>query len=252
MIRTIIWFVYFWLYLIFVLPTLINVKKLDRQNKIKERDDLVFKTVQSWARSLVRLSGAKIKVIGEENIPKNQAVVFVSNHQGNFDIPILLGFLNKPKAFIAKKEILKIPMISTWMKYMNCIFMDRSDIRQSLKAINQGVEYIKDGYSMVIFPEGTRSVDGQLGDFKPGSLKLASKSGALIIPITVKGSNQIMSKNSLIIKPHCGRGSGDHQTNGKAFYARMQYYSRLFIFKTRSHQSGHGRNRGFICVNNPL
>lgn len=201
MIRTMIWFIYFWLYLIFVLPVLMKVKKLDKQNRIKERDDLVFKTVQNWARSLVNLAGTKINVIGEENIPKNEAVVFVSNHQGNFDIPILLGYLNKHKAFIAKKEITKMPIISTWMKYMNCVFMDREDIRQSLQSINQGIEYIKEGYSMVIFPEGTRSIDGQLGEFKPGSLRLASKSGAPIVPITIKGSNKIMGKNSFIIKP---------------------------------------------------
>ncbi len=201
MIRTIIWFAFFWIYLLFTLPALMKVKKLDKQNRIKERDDLVFKTARNWARALVNLTGTKINIIGAENIPKNEAVVFVSNHQGNFDIPILLGFLNKPKAFIAKKELIKFPIISTWMKYMNCVFMDRKDIRQSLQSINQGIEYIKEGYSMVIFPEGTRSIDGQLKDFKPGSLRLALKSGAPIVPVTIKGSINIMGKNSYIIKP---------------------------------------------------
>ena len=201
MIRTIIWFVYFWIRLLFTIPALIKVKKLDKQNRIKEKDDLVFKTARNWAKSLVNLSGTEIKIVGEENIPENDAVVFVSNHQGNFDIPILLGYINKPKAFIAKIEMAKFPIVSTWMKYMNCVFMDRKDIRHSLRSINQGVEYIKKGYSMVVFPEGTRSIDGKLGDFKPGSLKLASKSGVPIVPVTVKGSNNIMSKNGFIIKP---------------------------------------------------
>ena len=201
MIRTIIWFASFWVYLIFTLLPLIKVKKLDKQNRIKERDDLVFKTARKWAKSLVNLTGTKINIIGEENLPKNETVVFVSNHQSNFDIPILLGFLNHPKAFIAKIEMANFPIVSTWMKYMNCVFMDRKDIRQSLHSINQGVEYLKKGYSMVIFPEGTRSMDGQLGDFKPGGLKLASKSGVTIIPITINGSKNIMSKNSFIIKP---------------------------------------------------
>lgn len=199
--RTIVWFIYFWIYQLYLIPLLIYVKVLDSKNKIKERDAFVFKVVRNWARPLVRLTGSTIRVIGEENIPESGAVLFVSNHQGNFDIPITLGYINTPKAFIAKIEMKKMPLVSTWMKYMNCVFMDRNDMRQSIDAINEGADYLKSGYSLVIFPEGTRSKGDTMGDFKPGSFKLASKAGVPIIPVTIKGSYKIMEQNGFLIKP---------------------------------------------------
>lgn len=201
MLRTIIWFIYFWLYLIAILPCYFKVNKLARQQKTAEHDELVFRIVQKWAKSLVRLAGVTVTVHGSENLPQNQSVVFISNHQGNFDIPILLGYIDKPKAFIAKLELLKMPFISTWMRHMKCVFMDRSDVRQSLRTIQTAAEYIKQGYSMVIFPEGTRSKGAQMGEFKPGSFKLALKAEAPVIPVTIKGSYRIMEQNGFLIRP---------------------------------------------------
>ncbi len=201
MIRAISLILYLGLYLIYSLFILVKVTYYHRKNRIEERDQLIFRTVKKWAKSMVSFGGAKVKVIGQENIPKEGAVLFVGNHQSNFDIPILLGFVDYPKGFIAKIELLKVPILSTWMQYMKCIFIDRRDIRQSLRAINQGVNYLKDGYSLVIFPEGTRSVNGELGDFKPGSLKLAIKAGVPIIPITIKDSFKLMDKSNFSIKP---------------------------------------------------
>ncbi|MBZ4646415.1 MAG: 1-acyl-sn-glycerol-3-phosphate acyltransferase [Petroclostridium sp.] len=201
MIRTIICFIYFFIYLIITLPLLMKVIVLDKQNKIADRDELVYRVAGNWARLLVKLSGSEVKVIGHENVPKDGPVLFVSNHQGNFDIPILIGFIDKPKAFISKIEVRKLPIIRTWMYYMNCIFIKRGDARKALEAINQGVEVLKEGYSLVIFPEGTRSKDGNLGEFKPGSLKLATKSGMPIVPVTIKGSYKIMKKNSFSVHP---------------------------------------------------
>lgn len=201
MIRTIIWFIYFWLYLIFVLPSMFKIKYYDSKNDIKRRDELVFKRVRQWSRSLVKLAGGKISVVGEENVPKDGAVVFISNHQGNFDIPIFLGHINKPKAFIAKIETIKIPLINSWMKQMKCVFMDRKDIRQSVQAINEGAKILREGYSLVIFPEGTRSKGDTMGEFKHGSFKLATKAGVPIIPVTIKGSYKMMEQRKFIISP---------------------------------------------------
>ena len=200
MIKTIVWFTYFGVYLLLTLPALLKVKRLDQQGKVEERDHLVHQKAQNWARRLVNLSGAQIHVMGAENIPTEGPVLFVSNHQGNFDIPILLGFIDKPKGFIAKKEITKMPIIKNWMEYMQCVFIDREDVRQSLKAINRGAELLKEGYSQVIFPEGTRSADGSLGEFKPGSLKLALKSGVPIVPVTIRGSYNMMPKGEWKIR----------------------------------------------------
>lgn len=199
--RTLAWFIYFWIYLIAIQPTLIKVNRLARMGKIDEHDRLTNQTAKNWAQSLVKLAGVTVEIQGEENIPSQGPVLFVSNHQGNFDIPILLGYINKPKAFIAKIELLKIPLIRTWMTHLKCVFIDRSDIRQSLKAINQAAGHLKEGYSMVIFPEGTRSKGATLGEFKPGSLKLGLKAGVPILPMAIQGSYKIMENNGFLIKP---------------------------------------------------
>jgi 1-acyl-sn-glycerol-3-phosphate acyltransferase len=200
MIRTIIWFIWFWVSLIFTLPFLLWTKLLDKQGREEQRIKVVNKTASLWSRAVVNLSGAKVTVEGLENLPEGP-VVFIGNHQGNFDIPILISFIDKPKAFIAKIETLKLPIVSFWMRQMKCVFMDRNDIRQSITAINQGVQYLKEGYSMVIFPEGTRSGSTEMGEFKAGSFKLATKSGVPIVPVAINGSYNIMGKKSLIVKP---------------------------------------------------
>lgn len=200
MIRTILWFIWFGLSLILSLPALLWALILDKLNNNEKRIKVVHKATSLWARSLVGLSGSKIKVTGEENLPEGP-VLFISNHQSNFDIPILMSYIDKPKAFISKIEVVKIPVVSSWMRQMKCVFMDRKDIRQSITAINQGVEYLKDGYSMIIFPEGTRSVGQAMSEFKAGSFKLATKSGVPIVPVVINGSYKIMGKGSSIIKP---------------------------------------------------
>jgi 1-acyl-sn-glycerol-3-phosphate acyltransferase len=199
--RTIIWFVYFGAVLLKLMPALKRVRELYRKGNLKERDALVDQKVKEWSRSLVRLSGTKVTVNGEENIPTDTAVLFVSNHQGNFDVPLLLGFIQKPKAFISKMEVKRMPFIGTWMEQLNCLFMDRKNVRQSVKAINEGAELLQQGTSLVIFPEGTRSKSDTIAEFKAGSFKLATKSGVPIIPITISGSYKIMEQQRFWIKP---------------------------------------------------
>lgn len=200
MLRTIIWFIWFWISLILSIPALLRAKLLDKQNKNEKRIKVVHKATSLWTRLLIALSGSKITVTGEENLPEGP-VLYVSNHQSNFDIPILMTYINRPKGFIAKIELTKMPLVVSWMRQMKCVFMDRNDIRQSINCINEGADYLKQGYSMVIFPEGTRSGGQQMGEFKAGSFKLALKSGVPIVPVAIDGSYKIMGKKSLIIKP---------------------------------------------------
>lgn len=159
------------------------------------------KTVAKWAKVTINLTGTKVKVIGSENIPKDKACLFVVNHQSAFDIPLVLGFVDKPMGIIAKKEIEKIPIMSYWMKQMHCIFMDRLNIRESIKSINEGIEILKSGYSLAIFPEGTRGNGEILGEFKKGSIRLGIKSDVPIIPIAINGTRKIWEYNNLVIKP---------------------------------------------------
>ena len=201
MFRTIVWFGYFWIYLIKIMPEYFKANRLLKDGKIKERDIFVNSIASKWAKDLLKLAGAKVTVIGAENVPLDRAVLFVSNHQGSFDIPILLGCIDKPKAFIAKVEMLKMPIICTWMKQMNCVFLDRHDLRQSLQVMNEAAEYLKKGYSMAVFPEGTRSKGKTIGEFKAGSLRIAKKANVPIVPVTIKGSFKLMEQNGFIIKP---------------------------------------------------
>lgn len=201
MFRTITWFLYFGLSTFFTFPYLIYAKYLDSSGRYNERDKLADRVARRWADHLVRLCGARVKVSGEDNIPKDRAVVFIGNHQGNFDIPLLLAYVGIPKGFISKIEIERMPFISTWMRYLHCVFMDRSDIRKSVTAINEGIEKLKNGHSLVIFPEGTRSRGNAVGEFKQGSFKLATKAEVPIVPITMKNTYKLYEGNKGKFKP---------------------------------------------------
>jgi 1-acyl-sn-glycerol-3-phosphate acyltransferase len=178
-----------------------SVKKLPKDIPVAERDRKMHVFPDYFGKMMIGCTGSKVTVEGLENIPKDQSVLFVSNHQSNFDIPLLLGYLNKPIGFIAKIELTKLPIVPDWMEQMHCIFMDRSDRRQSLKAIKDGVEKLQNGHSLVIFPEGTRSKNSQVGEFKSGSLHLATKSGVPVIPVRIEGTYNILEANGNRIKP---------------------------------------------------
>ena len=122
-------------------------------------------------------------------------MLFVSNHQSNLDFVLLLAKLNKPVGFIAKVELEKIPLLRDWMRVINCLFMDRDDMRQQVKTIVEGINLLKSGKSMVVFPEGTRSKDGKMIDFKAGSFKLATKSKVPIVPVTIDGTFNALEGN---------------------------------------------------------
>lgn len=179
---------------------LIRIKYLEIRGKDKERTNAIFKITHSWAKYVMWLSGAKINVHGRENIIKDEAVLFVSNHQSYFDIPLIMSTIDVPQGFIAKKELEKWPFVSMWMKYMHCVFMDRENIRKSAEAIVQGIQILKSGHSMFIFPEGTRSKGKSTASFKAGSFKLALKSKVKIIPVTINGSYKLLDANGGKIK----------------------------------------------------
>lgn len=199
--RTIIWFLYFALYAIFSIPILFSVRLKQKRNKIYEKDVLVNKMATIWSKSLINLTGSKVNIYGTELIPMDRPVLFVSNHQGNFDIPLLLAAISKPKGFVAKVELKKIPIINKWMEAMNCVFLERNNPKKALKSINEGIQILKNGYSLVIFPEGTRSKANSVGEFKSASLRLATKAQVPIVPITINGSYKILEANGGLIRP---------------------------------------------------
>ncbi|MFC0014176.1 MULTISPECIES: 1-acyl-sn-glycerol-3-phosphate acyltransferase [Allobacillus] len=177
-------------------PTLKKIKKMDRENYSREEyNAIVHELPKKIGRRIFKSTGSKIVVNGDEKIHDSQ-VLFVSNHQGNFDIFALLGYLKKPFGFISKIEVKKIPIARTWMEKMDCLFLDRKDRRQSLKTFKQGIELLKDGHSLLIFPEGTRARRDELLEFKSGSLSLARKANVPVQPVMINGTYNIMEANN--------------------------------------------------------
>lgn len=185
--KTIFLYIYFGFYMLITLLFQIKLAYVKKHKGEAEYEKLVHKFVMHWSQSILKAVGVKVNIRGIENIPEGTCV-FVSNHQGNFDFLVILANIDKSIGFLAKTEILKLKIVSGWMKKMHCVFINRNDVRDSLKAINQGVENVKNGYSMVIFPEGTRSKSSELGEFKKGALKLATKTAAPIVPIVLDGT----------------------------------------------------------------
>lgn len=170
--------------------------------KKKAEDDVIFqKTSLRWGKAVVRISGSTVNVTGLENIPHKGAVLFVGNHEGNFDIPLLLGNLPKPVGFVAKGEMQKIPLMSTWMTIIRCIFLERNDRRAALKMLHEAVAHVKNGHSLIIFPEGTRSGGENMGTFKPGAFKIAQNGGVPIVPFVIAGTSNVYEKNNKRLKP---------------------------------------------------
>jgi 1-acyl-sn-glycerol-3-phosphate acyltransferase len=178
----------------------IKINFFTRKGDLENRLKYIHRVTFNWAKLVMKAAGARINIIGLENIPKDQTLLFVSNHQSNFDIPLLLSCIDIPKGFIAKKELEHWPFISTWMKYINCIFMDRDNLRKSAESIVEGIKLLQSGYSMVVFPEGTRSKGKPVNEFKGGSFKLATKSKCPIVPITINGTYKLMESNNNLVK----------------------------------------------------
>lgn len=198
--RTILWFIYFWGYLLFVLPKLKKAQRLRREGNWAEHDRLVRQEVQCWATKLLQKAGVQIQVEGLENIPQGPCV-FVGNHQGYFDIPLLLSCLDCPHPIIAKKEIEKIPLVRSWMEELRCLFIDRENARQAMDCLKEANGLLQEGYSVVIFPEGTRSKGGPIKDFKGGGIRLATRAKVPVVPLCIEGTYKVMEQNHYWIHP---------------------------------------------------
>jgi 1-acyl-sn-glycerol-3-phosphate acyltransferase len=154
------------------------------------------KIEHDWGYDLIKKFGVELEVIGKENFPEEGPVVYVSNHQGYADIPMLLAAIEHlPFGFVARENLRKIPFIGPWMERIHCVFMRREDPRAALNSIKEGAALIEQGYSLVIFPEGTRAKDGPMAEFKPGALKLATKPKAVIVPISINGTYEMYEKD---------------------------------------------------------
>lgn len=143
-------------------------------------------------RGILFLTGTRITVIGEENVPKDRPVLYVPNHRSIFDIIMTYVRVPRQTGYVAKKETKRVPIFSIWMAFMNCLFLDRSNLRDGLRVINKSTDFIKQGSSMCIFPEGTRNKGTEpMLPFHDGSLKIAERACCPIIPIVINNSDDI-------------------------------------------------------------
>lgn len=201
LVRTIVWFAYFFGALVFYIPDMRRARRLRSAGEEQAARTLIEKDVRMWAGTLMKLAGVTVTVTGKENIPTDRAVVFTPNHQGDYDIPLMLLYLDRPHALVAKVETNRIPLVRTWMRLLDCVFIDRDNARKSMEAMNKAGELVKSGKSVVVFPEGTRSKGDQMGEFKAGAFRIASKVGADVVPVAIDGSYKIMEANGGLMKP---------------------------------------------------
>jgi len=150
-----------------------------------------------WGKVALLANRVKVRVEGMEHVKGEGPYIFMSNHQGSYDIFALLGYLPFQFKWLAKKELFSIPFFGWTMAAAGYISIDREGTRKTVEAMNDAARKIRDGMSVVIFPEGSRSPDGSIQPFKKGGFTLAIKSKVSIIPIAIAGSRGIMPKGKL-------------------------------------------------------
>ena len=196
MIRTILAAILIIFFFIVTIPVLFILWIIGLIN-MKVHDVISYGIMKIAFSIILFVCGAKVSVEGIDNIPKDKPVLYVGNHRSYFDI--LLTYTRCPRltGYIAKAEMEKIPLLSNWMHYLHCLFLDRKDIKKGLKTILSGIELIKSGISVCIFPEGTRNrneSDLELLEFHEGSFRLATKTDCLIVPIAMNNTVSIFEK----------------------------------------------------------
>ena len=180
------------LFLIIGIPVL-GIEWLIGKVSKKTMDYSSLRLVQWAFNMIIKLAGIELTVIGEENISEGP-VLYIGNHRSFFDVPITYPRCPIRTGYIAKKEMEKVPLLSTWMKRLHCLFLDRNDLKQGLKTILTAIEKVKSGISICIFPEGTRNKNEDELDMLPfheGSFKIAAKTNCPIIPMAISGSADI-------------------------------------------------------------
>ncbi len=194
MLRTVLYAIYFGLVLLLSQVFMLLPNYILRLLGLKRASRAFMRiSARVMARTVIAGLPAKISIEGLEHVPRDtRRICMVSNHQSLFDIPIVVAYIPILTGFIAKAELKKVPFLNFWLYSMGSIMLDRKSPHSAIKAINNGVERIKNGQPICIFPEGTRSRSPKMGSFKPGSLKLAIRSKAVILPVTIRDSYKLL------------------------------------------------------------
>jgi 1-acyl-sn-glycerol-3-phosphate acyltransferase len=163
---------------------------------ITGKHDLVYPWANFGARNWLRLSGAKVHVTGKQNLDPNQTYVFVSNHRSYLDTATLFLHAGRRIGLLAKKELLKVPILGFGMGFVNVMAIDRSNRERALQTTEAATARIRSGISFGVFAEGTRAKPGELLPFKKGAFYMAANAGVPIVPIAIKNSDYLMGKGT--------------------------------------------------------
>ena len=188
-------------YLILSIPILL-VEWIIGRFSPEKKDISSLRIIQAVFRFILKITGAKITVIGEENVPKDTPVLYIGNHRSYFDILLTYSRCPIRTGYIAKKEMDRFPLLNNWMRNLYCLFLDRENPKEGLKTILTAIDYIKKGISICIFPEGTRNKGDELSmlPFKEGSFKIATKTGCAVVPISLNNTAEIFENHFPKIK----------------------------------------------------
>lgn len=156
---------------------------------------------QAWGRSILAVSGVRVAVSGLERLDPAKAYAFMANHQSNYDIPVLLGCLPVQFRWLAKAELFKVPLFGRAMRAAGYISIDRADRSSAFQSLGEAAGALRRGVSIMIFPEGTRSLDGVLRPFKKGGFVMAINAGVAVVPVVIRGTFAIMPKRAWLIRP---------------------------------------------------
>ena len=188
--RTIAMFTYLFGYMIVHYGVLRKAERAQAAGDAETVRRLVEQHIPHWSRGILNVTGVRLSVEGLDNIPKEGPCVFVANHRSYYDIPLLLASLDRPYGILAKEELEKIPLLSRWMKLLGCVFVQRDDVRASVRALNDATAIVESGRSFIIFPEGTRykGEEGGAGEFKAGAFRIAVKTETPVVPVAISGA----------------------------------------------------------------
>ena len=250
MIRLILVAVFLVLFLVLGIPLLLIEWVIGKFNQ-RAKDISSLRIVQWAFKMILFLAGTKVVIKGEENVPKNEPVLYVGNHRSYFDIVITYSRVPGLPGYIAKKEMLRWPLLVNWMKNLHCLFLDRQDVKQGLKTILTAIDKVKAGISICIFPEGTRNrVNDTFMEFHEGSFKVASKSGCAVVPMAIYNSAAIFEdhipwirKTTVIVeygKPFYIKDLPKETQKRVGAYSRDLIMENYFRLKEEAKENGYG------------
>jgi 1-acyl-sn-glycerol-3-phosphate acyltransferase len=162
---------------------------------------ITHKYARAWGWLIVKTSGVQVTLSGSDHIATRKPHVFMANHQGAYDIFSLLGYLPVDFKWVAREEIFRIPILGWAMRAAGYISIDRKGRKKAILSIERAAARIREGASVLVFPEGTRSPDGKIHPFKKGGFTLAVKAGVPIVPISIRGSREVLPRSSLRVRP---------------------------------------------------